>query len=70
MKEWGKVAKGIEQEINLLNKHILVNYLNCVAMKYSNLLPVKITEPWQPHLTQLKTVIIKCLNIATHVGIQ
>jgi len=28
-------------------------------MKYNKLLPVKITEPWQPDPTQLKTVIIK-----------
>jgi hypothetical protein len=60
-KELGKVADGIKQEINLLNKHILVNYLSCVAVKYNKLLPVQITEPCQPDPTQLKTVIIKCL---------
>jgi hypothetical protein len=53
-KEWGRVAEGIEQEINWLNKRILVNYLSCVAMKYNKLLPVKITEPLQPDPTQLK----------------
>jgi hypothetical protein len=58
-KECGKIADGVEQEINLLNKHILVNYLSCVAMKYSKLLPVKITERWQTDPTQLKAVIIK-----------
>jgi len=45
----------------LLNKHILVNYLNCVAIKYNKLLSVKINEPWQADPTQLKTVIIKYL---------